>query len=185
MRFNRILLLAAASFAAAAPEPRPDPVAMPAPQSTGLLSELPGILSGAEDLLSQQNINNLQTIIGNAAKLLSDSNLDLLQDILTNAHGLLTKEFVDNTTTLIGDATPVCIPLRVDHDDELTLDAARGGRVEAAGWSAGNLVKGHEFMTFIVLTIVYEINQEIIIQFSEPSIGAQSVSSWNGYIHGR
>ena len=150
MHFNRILLLAAASFAVAAPEPRPDPVAMPAPQSTGLLSELPGILTGAEDLLSQQNINNLQTIIGNAAKLLSDSNLDLLQDILTNAHGLLTKEFVDNTTTLIGDATPVCIPLRVDRDDELTLDVARGGRVEAAGRGAGNLVKGHELMTFIV-----------------------------------
>jgi hypothetical protein len=120
MHFNRILLLAAASFALAAPEPKPNPVAMPAPESTGLLSELPGILSGAEDLLSQDNVNNLQIIIGNAAKLLSDDNLVILQDILTNAHSLLTKDFVDNTTTLIGDATPVCIPLRVDRDTGLT-----------------------------------------------------------------
>jgi hypothetical protein len=170
MHFNRILLLAAASFAAAAPEPMPNPVAMPAPSSTGLLSDLPGILSGAEELLTQANVNNLQIIIGNAAKLLSDDNLVVLQDILTNAHSLLTKDFVDNTTTLIGDATPVCIALRVDRDTGLTLDLARGGRVEAAGRSAGDLVKGHEheFMTFIVLTIVYEINQGIIIQSSEP-----------------
>jgi len=133
----------AASLAMAAPEPKPDPVAMAAPQTTGLLSELPGILSGAEDLLSTANINNLQIIISNAAKLLSDSNLDMLQDILTNAHGLLTKDFVDNTTTLIGDATPVCTPLRGDCDNGLNLDVADRGRVEAAGWIAGKLVKGH------------------------------------------
>lgn len=154
-----------ASFVVAAPEPKPNPVAMPAPETTGLLSELPGILTGAEDLLSQTNINNLQIIIGNAAKLLSNSNLDILQDILTNAHSLLTKEFVDNTTTLIGDATPVCIPLCLDsnRDSGLIFDVARGGCVEAAGWSPGNLVKGHELMNFIVITIVYESNQDVIV----------------------
>lgn len=194
MHFNRILLLAAASFAVAAPEPRPDPVAMPAPQTTGLLSELPGLLTGAEDLLSQTNINNLQIIIGNAAKLLSDSNLEVLQDILTNAHSLLTKEFVDNTTTLIGDATPVGILFRSDYnrDNRLTRDLARGGCVKAAGWSAGNLVEGDEFYDF------HGFNDSIRDQswdyyyiyiynygtFTEPSIGAQSVSSWHGYIHG-
>lgn len=105
MRFNFLLPLAAASVVFAAP----NPVAEPAPQETsGLLTELPTILTGAQDLLGQQNVDNLNIIIGNAAKLLSDSNLAVLQDILNNAHTLLTKDFVANTTTLISDATPVC-----------------------------------------------------------------------------
>ncbi|KAJ5593974.1 uncharacterized protein N7459_000182 [Penicillium hispanicum] len=105
MRYSRILLpLAAAPLALAAPEPVPNPVAAPAPaSSSGLLSTL----SDVEGLLTETNINNLQVIITNAAKLLSDDNLKTLQDILTNAHSLLTKEFVDNTTILIGDATPL------------------------------------------------------------------------------
>lgn len=105
MRLTFLLPLAAAPMAFAAP----NPVAAPVSQSAdgGLLTELPGILSGAEELLSKQNVDNLNLIIGNAAKLLSDSNLVVLQDILDNAHTLLTKQFVANTTTLIGDATPV------------------------------------------------------------------------------
>ncbi|KAJ5768169.1 hypothetical protein N7533_000752 [Penicillium manginii] len=106
MRLTTFLLpLAAAPLAFAAPEP--NPVAPRAPASTGLLSELPGILDGVQELLSKDTINNLEVIVSGAAKLLSSSNIDVLQDILTNAHSLLTKEFVDNTTTLIGDATPV------------------------------------------------------------------------------
>lgn len=111
MRFNVLLPLAAASVVLANPQPQPNPVAAPAPQSTdsGLLTELPIILSGAQDLLSQPNIDNLNLIIGNAAKLLSNSNLNILQDILNNAHALLTPGFVDNTTVLIADATPVSL----------------------------------------------------------------------------
>lgn len=104
MRFNFLFPLAAASVVFAAP----NPVAEPSPESTGLLTELPTILTGAQDLLGQQNVDNLNIIIGNAAKLLSDSNIVVLQDILNNAHALLTKQFVDNTTILISDATPVC-----------------------------------------------------------------------------
>ncbi|KAJ5692738.1 hypothetical protein N7462_002161 [Penicillium macrosclerotiorum] len=106
MRFQRFLLplVATAPLAFAAPEPAPNRVAPRAPESTsGLLS----VLSEIEGLLSTDTINNLETIISGAAKLLSSSNIDILQDILTNAHSLLTKEFVDNTTTLIGDATPL------------------------------------------------------------------------------
>ena len=110
MRFSRILFpLALAPLALAAPEPRPNPVAAPAPVATGgLLEELPELLSGAQSLLSTDNINKLDTILDGAAKLLAADNIDILQDILTNAHLLLTKSFVDNTTTLVGDATPVC-----------------------------------------------------------------------------
>lgn len=105
MRFNLLFPLAAASLVLASPQPVPA-------EDPGILTELPTILTGAEELLSQTNVDNLNLIIGNAAKLLSDSNLAMLQDVLTNAHSLLTKNFVDNTTTLIGDATPVCTSLQ-------------------------------------------------------------------------
>lgn len=106
MHFRPLFLLALAPLALAAPEARPNPVAAPAPApSEGLLQ----LLSSAEGLLSQTNIDNLDTIIGNAAKLLSNDNLNVLQNILSNANTLLTPQFVQNTTTLIGDATPVCI----------------------------------------------------------------------------
>ncbi|KAJ5153508.1 uncharacterized protein N7482_009986 [Penicillium canariense] len=106
MRVSRLLLsLAAAPLAWA--NPRPNPVAAPAPDSTGLLAELPSILSGVQELLSQDTITKLETIIDGAAKLLTSDNVDVLQDILGNAHTLLTKDFVSNTTTLIGDATPL------------------------------------------------------------------------------
>ncbi|KAK5789950.1 hypothetical protein VI817_007237 [Penicillium citrinum] len=107
MRLSSFLLpLAAAPLALAAPEP--NPVAPRAPASTGgLLSELPGILDGVQQLLSKDTIDNLEIIVSGAAKLLKDDNVNVLNDILKNAHSLLTKDFVDNTTTLIGDATPV------------------------------------------------------------------------------
>lgn len=112
MRLAPLLTIFAAplAMAVAAPNPiaapEPNPVAAAAPVSTtGLL----GTIQGLEGLLSDSNINDLNTIIGNAAKLLSDDNLKVLQNILTNANSLLTKDFVDNTTTLIGDATPVSI----------------------------------------------------------------------------
>lgn len=108
MRFNLLFPLAAASLALASPSPEPI-----TPQDPGLLTELPTILTGAEQLLSQGNVDNLNLIIGNAAKLLSDNNLAMLQDIVTNAHSLLTKNFVDNTTTLVTDATPVCASLQI------------------------------------------------------------------------
>lgn len=109
MRFFHVLPLLLAPLALAAPEPRPNPVAAPAPAATGgLLEELPDILGGVQGLLTKDNINKLDTILDGAAKLLKSDNIDILQDILNNAHSLLTKSFVDNTTTLIGDATPVC-----------------------------------------------------------------------------
>lgn len=84
-------------------------MAAPAPAATGgLLEELPDIVSGVQGLLTTENVNKLDTILDGAARLLKSDNIDILQDILTNAHSLLTKSFVDNTTTLIGDATPVC-----------------------------------------------------------------------------
>lgn len=134
MRFNLLLPLAAASLALAAPEP----IAAPA-DSSGLLTELPIILSGAQNLLSTDNVNNLDIIIGGAAKLLSPANIGVLQDILTNAHTLLTKDFVDNTTTLITDATPVCISFHVTIDDDGWTDALVAGRggVEVAGRGIG------------------------------------------------
>lgn len=113
MRFFRVLPLILAPLALAAPEPRPNPVAAPAPAATGgLLDELPDILNGVTGLLTTDNVNKLDTILDGAAKLLKSDNIDILQDILTNAHALLTKSFVDNTTTLIGDATPVCSPFK-------------------------------------------------------------------------
>jgi hypothetical protein len=108
MRFFRLLPLALSPLALAAPEPRPNPVAAPAPAASGLLEELPDILSGVQGLLTTDNLKKLDTILDGAAKLLASDNINVLQDILTNAHSLLTKSFVDNTTTLIGDATPVC-----------------------------------------------------------------------------
>lgn len=156
MRLTTFLLpLAAAPLAIGAPEP--NPVAPRAPASTGgLLSELPGILDGVQDLLSKDTINNLEIIVSGAAKLLASDNIDVLQDILTNAHSLLTKEFVDNTTTLIGDATPVGTPRRNadlhvrSHTDECSFSfLACGGCVETAGWSAGNTIE-HE-MNFLLL----------------------------------
>lgn len=109
MRLTFLLPVLVAPFALTAPDPKPNPVAAPEPASTGgLLSTL----SDVEGLLSDENIDHLQTILTGAAKLLSSKNIDVLQDILTNAHALLTKDFVDNTTTLIGDATPVRIVFR-------------------------------------------------------------------------
>lgn len=107
MRFSNFLLplVAAAPMALAVAAPEPNPVAAPAPATTGGLLSTLGDLEG---LLSETNLNNLQIIITNAAKVLSDDNTKTLQTILTNAGDLLTKDFVDNTTTLIGDATPVC-----------------------------------------------------------------------------
>jgi hypothetical protein len=100
----------------------PNPVALPAPQSTsgGLLSELPTILNGVKELLSDDTLTDLQTIVkggavllggdnpSNIAKLLSGDNVNKLQDVIDSAHALLTPGFVNETSTLIGDATPVC-----------------------------------------------------------------------------
>ena len=120
MRLCTFLLpLAAAPLALAAPEP--NPVAPRAPASTGLLSELPDILDGVQQLLSKDTINNLETIVSGAAKLLTDDNVNVLNDILKNAHSLLTKDFVDNTTTLIGDATPVGYSLTSCGSDSTVL----------------------------------------------------------------
>lgn len=126
-----------APLAIAVAAPAPNPVAAPAPQSTdGLLSKL----SDLESLLSEDNINNLNTIIGNAAKLLSDDNLKTLQSILTNANSLLTPDFVDNTTTLIGDATPVSDKIsrfeNLSNQWPLTSTADRG-RLQAPRFGAG------------------------------------------------
>ena len=109
-------------LALAAPEPNPAPAPVAAPESTpsgGLLNELPQILDGVKELLSQDTLDNLDTIIGGGAtllsgdtpkslkKLLSSNNIDKLQDVIDNAHGLLKPSFVNETTTLIDEATPV------------------------------------------------------------------------------
>lgn len=95
-------------------------VASPAPQPTGgLLAELPGILDGVKDLLSEDTVKDLQTIVKGGATLLggetpknlqgllSSQNIDKLQDIIDNAHTLLTPNFVNETSGLIGDTAPV------------------------------------------------------------------------------
>ncbi|EAW09900.1 uncharacterized protein ACLA_041160 [Aspergillus clavatus NRRL 1] len=100
--------------------PNPEPVAAPAPQSSGgLLSQLPEIINGVKELLSQETLDDLQTVVKggavllggdnpqNIAKLLSRDNVNKLQDIVDNAHTLLTPTFANETLTLIGDATPL------------------------------------------------------------------------------
>lgn len=106
MRFSRVFFLALAPLALAAPESGSNVARAPA--DGGLLEELPEILNGVQDLLTTENLKKLDTILDGAAKLLAPDNIDVLGDILKNAHNLLTASFVDNTTTLIGDATPVC-----------------------------------------------------------------------------
>ncbi|RHZ62934.1 hypothetical protein CDV55_107368 [Aspergillus turcosus] len=98
----------------------PNPIAAPAPQSTGgLLSDLPTILNGVKELFSDDTLTDLQTIVkggavllggdnpANIAKLLSGDNVNKLQDVIDSAHALLTPTFVNETSTLIGDATPL------------------------------------------------------------------------------
>lgn len=95
-------------------------LASPAPAPTGgLLSDLPDIVDGVKDLLSQDTIDDLQTIVKGGAvllggdapqnlkNLLSKSNIDKLQDIINNAHTLITTSFVNDTSELVGDAAPV------------------------------------------------------------------------------
>jgi hypothetical protein len=132
--------------------PNPNPVAAPAPQSTGggLLSELPTILNGVKELLSEDTLNDLQTIVkggavllggdnpANIAKLLSGDNVNKLQDVIDNAHSLLTANFVNETSTLIGDATPVRFSpafffFEVDADGCI----AGFGCGEIVGWVVG------------------------------------------------
>lgn len=108
-------------LALAAPEPNPAPAPIVV-RDGGLLSELPDIIDGVKQLLSQDTMDNLETIIGGGAtllggdtpktlkKLLSSDNVDKLQDIVNNAHTLLKPAFVNETTTLIDEATPVCFP---------------------------------------------------------------------------
>lgn len=95
-------------------------LASPAPQPTGgILSDLPTIIDGVKDLLSEDTIKDLQTIVKGGAvllggdtpknlqNLLSTQNIDKLQDIVDNAHTLLTPNFVNETSGLIGDTAPV------------------------------------------------------------------------------
>lgn len=120
MRIFKYLVLAAPALASANANPEPNPVVPRAPQSSGgLLSELPDILSGVKELLSQDTLDDLQTIVKgaavllggdnaqNLANLLSGDNLKKIQGLLDNADTLLTPQFVNDTSTLIQDATPV------------------------------------------------------------------------------
>lgn len=99
-------------------------IASPAPQPTGgLLAELPSIFDNVKDLLSEETIDDLQTIVKGGAtllggdtpknlqSLLSSGNIDKLQDIVDNAHTLLSPNFVNETSGLIDDAAPVCVPV--------------------------------------------------------------------------
>ncbi|KAI9934380.1 hypothetical protein ASPWEDRAFT_151903 [Aspergillus wentii DTO 134E9] len=122
MHLSKILLplLPITLTLASNPNPNPNPVVPRAPESTGgLLNDLPGIIDGVKDILSQDTIEDLQVIIKGGATLLggdtpqnlkdllSKDNLNQLQDIITNAHGLLSAKFVNNTETLIDEATPL------------------------------------------------------------------------------
>jgi hypothetical protein len=109
----------------AAPEananPVPDRVAPRAPQDTSgsVLSDLPEIVNGVQQLLDQESVDKLSTIINGGAtllggdtpqnlkKLLSEKNIGKLQDVIDNAHTLLSDQFVNQTTSLIDDAAPV------------------------------------------------------------------------------
>ncbi|KAL4895351.1 hypothetical protein BDV59DRAFT_173744 [Aspergillus ambiguus] len=119
MRIFKYLAFAA-PLALASSNPQPNPVVPRAPQSSdGLLSQLPDILSGVQELLSQDTLDDLQTIVKgaaillggdnaqNLANLLSSDNLDKIQGLLDNADSLLTTQFVNDTSTLIQDATPL------------------------------------------------------------------------------
>ncbi|KAF9891891.1 hypothetical protein FE257_002854 [Aspergillus nanangensis] len=112
MRLFKYLVLAVAPLALANPEP--------APQSDGgLLSQLPDILDGVKELLNQETLDDLQTIVKgaavllggdnpqNLAKILSSDNVNKIQGLLNNADSLLTTGFVNDTSTLITDATPL------------------------------------------------------------------------------
>lgn len=120
-------------LALAAPEPKPAPptgastiVIRDDSGSGGLLQDLPDIVDGVKQLLDQKTLDNLETIIGGGAtllggdtpktlkKLLSSDNVDKLQDIVDNAHALLKPHFVNQTETLIDDATPVCFFCLID-----------------------------------------------------------------------
>lgn len=117
MRLFKYLIFAA-PLALATPNPNPDPNPVAAP-TPGLLSELPQILDAVKDLLSKDTLNDLQVIVKGGAvllggdtpknlqKLLSGKNIDKLQNLVNNADTLLTPHFVNDTTTLIEDATPV------------------------------------------------------------------------------
>lgn len=112
----------------AAPEPKPAPARAPIvvrdDSGGGLLQDLPDIIDGVKQLLNQKTMDDLETIIGGGAtllggdtpkslkKLLSSDNIDKLQDIVENAHSLLKPNFVNQTSTLIDDATPVCFSCR-------------------------------------------------------------------------
>lgn len=166
MRLGLFLPFLAAPLALAVPEP--NPIAPRAPESTGgLLSELPGILDGVQQLLSKETIDDLEVIVSGAAKLLKSDNIDVLQDILTNAHALLTKDFVDNTTTLIGDATPVGTPLyrrHVERSSMLTRFLAGGRCFEAAGRSAGYTIKRRVHELLVLVSFPYIYHDSIRIQ---------------------
>lgn len=103
-------------------------IASPAPQPTGgLLAEIPSILDNVKELVSKETIDDLQTIVKGGATLLggdtpknlqgllSSGNIDKLQDIVDNAHTLLSPNFVNETSGLIGDAAPVCVPTPLPH----------------------------------------------------------------------
>ncbi|KAB8072662.1 hypothetical protein BDV29DRAFT_192347 [Aspergillus leporis] len=118
MRFFKYLIFAAPLALAT---PNPNPVAAPAPQSTGggLLSELPDFLSALKELLNPETLDDLQTIVkGGAAllggdtpknlqRLVSSQNIDKLQHVIDNADTLLTPKFVNETQGLIEDAAPL------------------------------------------------------------------------------
>lgn len=152
MRLSTLLLsLLPLALANPNPNPNPNPVAAPAPQSTsgGLLSDLPTIVNGVKELLSDQTLTDLQTIVkggavllggdnpANIAKLLSGDNVNKLQDVIDSAHALLTPTFVNETSTLIGDATPVCfLPVFCWWGCMLTFVAGFGCG-EVVGWVVG------------------------------------------------
>ncbi|KAE8334225.1 hypothetical protein BDV24DRAFT_170406 [Aspergillus arachidicola] len=111
-------LILAVPFALASPAP--EPVAAPVPQPAGgLLSELPTLLEGLSELLSPEMLNDLQTIVkggavllggdtpSNIKKLVSAQNVNELQHLIDNGGALLTPRFVNQTATLVADATPL------------------------------------------------------------------------------
>ncbi|KAB8212724.1 hypothetical protein BDV33DRAFT_232053 [Aspergillus novoparasiticus] len=100
--------------------PAQKPVAAPIPQPAGgLLSKLPSLLSGLSELLSPEILDDLQVIVkggavllggetpSNLKKLVSAENVNKLQHIIDNGDALLTPRFVNSTTTLVEDATPL------------------------------------------------------------------------------
>ncbi|KAF5858600.1 hypothetical protein ETB97_003993 [Aspergillus alliaceus] len=113
-----LCLILAAPLALA--NPAPEPMAAPIPQPAGgLLTELPSLLSGLSELLSPETLDNLQIIVkggavllggdtpSNLKKLVSSQNVNKLQHIIDNGGALLTPRFVNQTTMLVEDATPL------------------------------------------------------------------------------